>query len=144
MFKGYFMILLLGHILGDFYVQTKKVAEKKEKSIKWLLYHCFCYWMTMLLVCLPIMSGKLAFILTVAAIFQLLIDSGKFKYLLIIRKREIKTQIIERNVFFVDQLLHLTCVIGLAYWLAINQVPIKEWKIINDFFKNNNSDVLID
>lgn len=40
MFKVYFILLLLGHVLGDFYVQTREIAEKKRKSIKWVIIHC--------------------------------------------------------------------------------------------------------
>lgn len=32
MFREYFILLLLGHILADFYTQTAKVAEKKKKK----------------------------------------------------------------------------------------------------------------
>ena len=37
MFKVYFILLLLGHILGDFYIQTSKMDSKKEESLKWFL-----------------------------------------------------------------------------------------------------------
>lgn len=34
---------MLGHIMGDFYLQTDKLAEKKKKSIQYMLLHCLLY-----------------------------------------------------------------------------------------------------
>lgn len=36
-------LIVLGHIIGDFYVQTDKIAEKKKSSIKYMLLHCLIY-----------------------------------------------------------------------------------------------------
>lgn len=134
MFKEYFILLLLGHVLGDFYVQTEKLAEKKEKSLGWILIHCLFYWGTMLLISLPIISWKIALAATVAAGLHLLIDVGKFVYISLKNKTEKMTQKIERNVFFVDQFLHCACLIGVTYWIVGSNSALNEWKIIKNFF----------
>jgi len=134
MFREYFILLLLGHILGDFYLQTKGMAEKKEKSIKWVLLHCLCYWGTMLLVGLPIISYEIILIMTVASILHLAIDVVKYIYLSAMLKKSKKTQIIERNIFFADQILHLLSLIVIAYWITINDILIIELNIIKEFF----------
>ena len=36
-------ILVLGHVIGDFYLQNNKIAERKKKSKKYLLLHCGLY-----------------------------------------------------------------------------------------------------
>ena len=36
-------LIILGHIIGDFYVQTDKIAEKKKNSIKHMILHCLIY-----------------------------------------------------------------------------------------------------
>ena len=36
-------LIILGHIIGDFYVQTDNIAEKKKISIKYMLLHCLVY-----------------------------------------------------------------------------------------------------
>jgi len=46
--RVYFIHFLLGHVIGDFYIQTDKMADKKEKSIKWLLVHCLYYELVMI------------------------------------------------------------------------------------------------
>ena len=134
MFRGYFILLLLGHILGDFFLQTKGMAEKKEKSIKWVLLHCLCYWGTMLLISLPVISYEIVLAVTVASILHLVIDITKYIYLSVMTKKSKKTQVIERNMFFIDQILHLLCLVFIAYGIVINDVLIREWEVIEDFF----------
>lgn len=36
-------LIILGHIIGDFYVQTDKIAKEKKNSIKYMLLHCLIY-----------------------------------------------------------------------------------------------------
>ena len=36
-------LLMLGHIIGDFYLQTDKLAAKKKKSTPSMLLHCLLY-----------------------------------------------------------------------------------------------------
>ncbi|MFA9397626.1 MAG: DUF3307 domain-containing protein [Clostridiaceae bacterium] len=134
MFREYFLLLLLGHVLGDFYLQTKGMAEKKEKSIKWVLLHSLCYLGTMILIGLPIISLEIVLVIILASILHLVIDTFKYIYFSVMTKKRKKTQVIERNIFFVDQLLHLVFLIFIAYGIVINDVVIREWKVVEDFF----------
>lgn len=134
MFREYFILLLLGHILGDFYIQTNKIAGKKEKDIKWVVIHYLCYFGTMLLICLPIFSFKIALAVIIAAILHFIIDIIKFLFLQSFTKKTKNTQVLERNAFFLDQLFHIFSLIGIAYWLEVNTLAIYEWKVIKDFF----------
>lgn len=135
MFRAYLIILILAHVLGDFYIQTSNMAEKKVKSIKWVLLHSLFYWGMMLLICLPIMSWEIILGATIAAILHCLIDIVKFIYIFYINKRNRFTKIIERNVFFVDQLLHSIFLIGIAYWFVRNNVQPKVSDILINFFQ---------
>ena len=36
MFKKYFLLFLLGHVLGDFYTQTTEMAERKKNKLGWV------------------------------------------------------------------------------------------------------------
>lgn len=134
MFREYFLLLLLGHVLGDFYLQTKGMAEKKEKSIKWVLLHCLCYCGTMILISLPIISYEIVLYVMIASILHLLIDILKYIYLSIMAKKSNMTQVIERNMFFIDKVLHIISLILIAYWILINNVVISECKLTEDFF----------
>ena len=39
MFKELFLLLVTGHILGDFYTQTKQTSEKKDQNWGWVSIH---------------------------------------------------------------------------------------------------------
>lgn len=134
MFREYFILLLLGHVIGDFYVQTKKIAEKKEKKIKWVLLHGFYYWIVMLLTILPVISFEMVLAASIAAFLHLIIDLSKQIYLVFKAKKAENRQFRERNIFFVDQIVHLLCIVFIAYCMASNHMVIREWKIIEDFF----------
>ena len=45
-----FLILLIGHWVGDFVLQSASMATNKHKSIKWLLLHVLVYTLVLLLV----------------------------------------------------------------------------------------------
>lgn len=134
MFKTYLLIFLLGHILGDFYVQTRKMSEKKEKEQKWVFIHGASYYLTICFTVLPFQSSRILILVTAAALLHLIIDFGKHHYCARLKKNETYTPIKERNIFFIDQFLHLICIIAIAYSFAI-KIPILEtWPGIDLFF----------
>jgi len=158
MFREFFILLLLGHVLGDFYFQTEKVAGKKEKSLTWVLIHGLIYWATMTLITVPIMTGKVILGVFAAAMMHLLIDGGKFIYVTYLCRRNglkkhsstkrtnsslqaceitsVKSlQIFERNVFFIDLFLHMVCLIIIAYWMAASKIQINELQLCREFFE---------
>jgi hypothetical protein len=133
MFREYLILFLLAHIIADFYIQTEKMSEKKDESIRWVLIHCVYYLGIMLLIALPVISYEAILCSAIAAAFHLLIDMIKFMYLFVINKKGKMSKIIERNIFFTDQFLHFISLIGVAYWLVKNNICINQWKTIADF-----------
>ncbi len=130
MFKECFIALLLAHIIGDFYAQTVIMAEKKEEEIKWVFIHCFSYYITMIVVSLPIASIYIIFAITVAAIFHTIIDVIKYLYKNKL-KADDKLDINKiRDIFFVDQMLHIMTIAIISYVFYINNIPIR----VNSFF----------
>lgn len=127
MFREYFILLLLGHILADFYTQTAKVAEKKKKKIKWVFFHGMLYFLTIVVVSVPVISIDILILDTAASILHLLIDIAKFLFLKS-KKKENST------VFVVDQILHLVCLFALSYIWTKNNIPIKEVTVVSEFF----------
>jgi hypothetical protein len=134
MFRVYFILFLLAHVLGDFYLQTGKMAEKKTKSVKWVFIHSLCYLGVMLLTGLTMMSWQMALGATVAAVLHCIIDIIKFIYVSRKSKKRKLTQIIDRNVFFIDQLIHCIILFGIAYWLVSNNVLLQPADVIANFF----------
>lgn len=119
MFKIYFILLLLAHILGDFYIQTNNMSKKKEENIVWVLIHSICYWLTFLVATIPIWSFKVLLMVTVISIAHLTIDLLKMLYTKKIRINGEVDLIKERNIFFLDQILHLLCLVIVSYILTI-------------------------
>ena len=43
MIKTVFTILLCVHLLGDFYFQTQRMADRKREKFSWTICHSFAY-----------------------------------------------------------------------------------------------------
>ena len=132
MFRHYLLIFLLAHIIGDFYLQTESLSLKKDESIKWVIIHGLYYLLIMLLAVVPVISCHILSGALIASASHLFIDLLKYRYMA--SKKAHMSQPWERNVFFADQGLHIISIIGVSYWLAKNNVPIRSGKTIAEFF----------
>lgn len=119
MFKQYFLIFLLGHILGDFYFQTERIADKKEERVKWVLFHCFLYLAAMILVLLPIISVDIVEIGICVSGTHALIDIVKYCYVHKMKNDRKMTFLKNRNIFLADQFLHI-CVLALGAVICVH------------------------
>lgn len=126
------MVLLLGHIIADFYIQSAKIAEKKEKKIRWILLHSLSYWGGMLLAMLPFLSWDMFVIATAAGVGHFIIDLGKHLYK-ILRKKENQNRL-DRNTFMMDQILHVACLFLLSYFAIVMKIELTELECVEQFF----------
>jgi len=96
------ILLAIGHVLGDFYLQWDKMANAKNESLRWLAGHGVLYSACVAGVMLASFefSLKLLWILLIVSITHFAIDFFK-KY-------------IKWKTFTVDQLLHI--LVLLAVW----------------------------
>lgn len=133
-FKEYFILLLLAHIIGDFYIQSSYMSKMKAQSIKWLFIHCICYWANIMVVSLPVMSWEIAEFGTVVAIAHIVIDVVKYVYISKLIKNRKLTMLKERDVFFADQALHLLCLMVAAYLFALKVGKLNLLGSIAEFF----------
>lgn len=103
-------LIILGHIIGDFYVQTDKIAEKKKNSIKYMLLHCLIY---------TIVLGMGFYILNRGIAETIKISC--FIYLshltidLIKRKCDKKLIKYEYMIFLIDQAIHIAVLFLIVY-----------------------------
>ncbi|MFA6939965.1 MAG: DUF3307 domain-containing protein [Clostridiaceae bacterium] len=133
MFRKCFIILLLSHIFGDYYLQTDEMADKKEESIRWLYKHCLLYWAAYLLISIPVFSLKIFLAGLAMAILHAIVDACKFYYNK--KKNKDKTNLItKRNIYIFDQGIHLACLIAAAYILTTGNVTLTVNAAINKFF----------
>lgn len=94
--------LILGHLLGDFYVQTDHIADKKKKSVWYLLLHCVLY-MTGMYFVLAVATGNFVQALKITIIIGLshmCVDIVKVK-------ADSRMPQFEYIVFLLDQAIHI-------------------------------------
>ena len=110
-------ILILGHIIGDFYIQTNNVASKKNQSFWYMLLHCFLYTIIMcgfLTACFGsfIKGIKVAIIIGIS---HILIDTIKLK----IKSKYVKVIKYEYILFLIDQILHIIILFFICFFFPI-------------------------
>jgi hypothetical protein len=135
MLPDLFLILLCGHILGDFYLQTKVMAEKKEKSLKWVILHGIFYFATCFFVLLPVFSRTLGLVVIMMGLIHLFIDIIKFSVLNLFTKKNKKSYGIERNAFFIDQVYHIITLLVICYWFVTTNKQINFYIPLNEILQ---------
>lgn len=114
------VVLLAGHWIGDFVLQTNVIAKEKSRNIRWLLLHVAIY-IAVISVCTVILFPLniwLAFIL-VNGILHFMTD-------LITGKLTLRFQNNQRLYFIIigfDQMIHAITLIGSLYLLASFNPP---------------------
>lgn len=97
----YLLFLMIGHLLGDFYLQSDKTARNKNENFRSVLWHGLEYYIAFLLTALPVLSMDMLLAATYAAIIHMLIDM--VKYLILKKKKSSKDYV----VFVIDQSCHI-------------------------------------
>ena len=75
-----FTWMIVGHMAGDFLLQTAWMAEKKEAELKPLLAHCFIYTASVAIFTLPVGGISIASIVLIF-LGHLIIDNRKLVHL---------------------------------------------------------------
>ena len=97
-------LLMIGHLLGDFYFQPNYIAEKKKRSLGYTALHCLIYSLVMFAV-LSLVTGRLKryiYPVLVIGALHLLIDGLKS-----IIYKVCKLEKWELAVFVIDQFIHI-------------------------------------
>lgn len=141
MLKTYLVLLFLGHVIGDFYLQTSKMAEEKVNSLKYFAIHCVLYALSVTVVLIPIWSRSLLPVVIVLLISHLLIDSVK---VLLTKWQWSQTDNgrynKETKLFLIDQLLHAIMIFVVAIYMVKKLPDISFHTIFIDGFKLFNLD----
>ena len=76
------LVLLMGHLIGDYYLQWDKLIQMKKSSFKYLLLHVFIYTLPFIGIVIVFNYHLLDWLVPLSIIFisHMLIDIGK-KYL---------------------------------------------------------------
>ncbi len=106
-------LLLLGHVLGDFYLQWEDMAKKKIESFGWLCLHGLIY-----AVCItaPLVIGvkdyelDLLWLILAAGLSHISVDFLRQCNIFHVIEDGKKTE--KRYVFVIDQITHIGCLIA--------------------------------
>ncbi len=126
MFKEYFLLFLLGHVLGDFYTQNSEMAEKKKNKLSWVFLHGSIYLLTFIVISIPFFSIEVMVMDVILSMLHLSIDIAK--YFLVKGKRE------RTRVFLIDQGLHISCLAVIAFLCTYHRIPLNEFSFVSDIF----------
>jgi hypothetical protein len=110
------LVTCLGlHLLGDFYFQSDRMAEKKRNSLVFVLLHSLLYAFPFSLV---LIFGNLSVFLALVGT-HFLIDMLKFPLERIGRQQGL--------VFIVDQALHLLCIVLISLYSPLSNTLLENY-----------------
>lgn len=128
MFFKLYAVLLLAHILGDFYLQSPRMAQKKKESYVQVLWHSLLYALPFVLLSL-FMSNNGKIWLTMGVLLHGLIDSIKH-----IWERKANSEETLAKLFLTDQALHFLSLVFLSYMILQSGAEYRFPSALNDFF----------
>ena len=112
-----FTMLFLSHILADYYFQPQWLAERKARSIGWVLLHAAIYAAT-LGASLLLLGGGYIWAVVISAVTHCIIDVIKQVILNSKAKSGVLTIKGERAAFCIDQLLHIGIISVASIWVT--------------------------
>lgn len=129
MMNEFILICLLAHILGDYYLQTDKMAEDKKKEWKKLFLHGAVYSIPFVFITAFIhISASLLFCLGLLALSHSLIDVLKAGYSRLIGRIG-RGQFIGTKgfIYTMDQMLHILTILILCYLFRGPEIRFYGW-----------------
>ena len=117
MTKNLLTLLIIGHFLGDFYLQSDDLATKQNKSFVYLVEHGLIYLFSMTIVLLPIFGFQSLKWISIVSVVHFLIDSLQF----FIKKNSELFGINPNILYLVHRLVHLVLLFLVSLWIILNQ-----------------------
>ncbi|MBB6696596.1 DUF3307 domain-containing protein [Clostridium algidicarnis] len=138
MAKIMLILFLIGHVLGDFYLQSSELALNKDESFKKLLKHSVIYLFSMMFVIIPVFSFQLlkwAFIISIA---HFTVELIKF----FIKNKITINDKIDVLAYFVDQIIHILIIMVTTLTIYLLSEPISYIYCIQSILNRLPADVL--
>lgn len=111
----FILVFLLAHIIGDYYLQTDSMCQKKSNDYKWLLIHSISYtfpfWCALLLIHI---SWNLILSILILGLSHGIIDLLKIKCF-DWKRIHLSLNLTEKKVYIIDQLLHILSIYGVCF-----------------------------
>lgn len=122
-------VVIIGHLLGDFYIQTNRMAEKKKTSVRYVLLHCLLYMMVMFALA-AWLTGDLFrgfYITMIIGVSHLCVDSLK----MYIESKYTKAARYEYVIFLLDQMIHIFILVLVCGMFRIH-IDIDKYLLISE------------
>ncbi len=120
--RGLMLIMLISHFLGDYYLQTNKMAASKADKPKDLLLHTIIHLMLGVALLYITYGADLLIIPLIVSVVHIVIDFIKGKF-------SLKYQNAVFKIYALDQLLHIISIVVAIYVFSNN--PVFNTDIIN-------------
>lgn len=119
------IVLLICHVIGDFYAQTVNMARDKDKDFKLVIKHSLIYSSLFIIpILLYNLNINIIIVCIAISLWHFIVDALKGK---VINKLEENNH---KHIFVIDQLLHIG-VIVFVYAMVTNMVPLDYISVIN-------------
>ena len=124
----YMFLFLLGHALGDFYLQSKRTVKKKEQTALFVVIHAAAYTICFTVLLLVVCQMNLALFWLLLLIFSThtIIDLAKRSAEKASHIPLLSKQSPQEYLFFIDQGLHIGSLILLSF-LFYTQLTPRLW-----------------
>jgi len=116
-------LLMIGHLIGDFYFQTDEMADKKKRSFIETARHCFYYSCAICLV-LWIATGvsyKHILPAVIIGLLHFIVDSIKVIIYKNDKYKKCESNINKTKIFVIDQIIHTLILFAASSFLVIEQ-----------------------
>lgn len=139
-FSFYLVMLLLCHFIGDYYLQTNKMAQSKETGIRQTLIHAVFYAVPFIFYLLGLIFLDLLNTATVGVVVFIIVSHAVIDLIkCLVERRTNQTESgngeFKRIVYPADQILHLIIVAAGAFFLSSFTDSVRFSPEIYLFFK---------
>lgn len=126
-YREILIVFLIAHILSDFYFQSESMARKKDKCFKYLVIHSIVYGLVTLIIVKLICTNFENIYLWIIIFSHFLVDALKY----ILKKNKIIREH-QRNIFIVDQVIHIAILMIVSYLMIKSGKSYKYNEIVLD------------
>lgn len=122
-----FLLMMIAHLVGDFYLQSEKSAKAKDTKFWWLMLHCTIYAIVAGLAFIPIWSMDMLWYAIAFGAAHFVIDLVKF----FVPKKHKDSP----KIYIADQLLHVLAIVIISIVCYSNGVHIQLLGAISRIFR---------
>jgi len=135
MFKEILLMLLLVHILGDFYFQSDKLSKIKDELFSGVLTHSFIYASSCFVLIIIITEEWIKGVAFTTAFLHFIIDSIKYIYIKNCKSSNKYSKEKDSIVYAMDQVIHFFTFVVISLIVTQNYSFVNKLTIIDEIFR---------